>query len=237
MPTTASPRSSGQPGPAPKQLPVTLTEEETQALLSQVNPGRPLGLRNRALLAALLGAGLRVSEVVALRPGDLNFREGTVEIKHGKERVIPVDGDTLAWLNAWAQKRKSLGLGARQPFLCRVRTKGVDPDALPAGGPMTVRNVQALVSRLGREAGLEKRATPRTLRHTYATRLLDRGFTLQEVQVLLGHSDVSSTMVYAQVSSETLKAKVQSQASRADLAAHIATLETELAALRKTAGL
>jgi integrase/recombinase XerD len=240
VPTTTIKRDPralrADPNPAQRR-PVTLTEAESQALLAQVNPGSPLGLRNRALLAAGLGAALRVSEIVALRPGDLDLREGLLRIKGVRDRQVPVDGDTLAWLSAWAEKRKSLGLSGRQPFFCRLRTKGVGHESLPAGGPMTTRNVQALIQRLAREAGLEKTVTPRTLRHTCASRLLDRGYTLQEVQQLLGHSDLSSTLVYAQPNPEALKAKIQSQASKSELAAHIAALEQQLAALRKAAGL
>jgi integrase/recombinase XerD len=237
-PTKRDPRAlRADPRPPKQQLPVTLTEEETELLLAKVNPSGALGLRNRALLAAGLGAGLRVSEIVALRPGDINFREGTVRIKGTRDRLVPVDGDTLAWLNAWAEKRKSLGLTGRQPFFCRVRNKGVGKESLPAGGAITTRNVQALIHRLAAEAGLEERVTPRTLRHTYASRLLGRGFNLQEVQELLGHTDLASTAVYAQVNPEALRGKVQSQASKSELAAHIARLENELAALRKAAGL
>jgi site-specific recombinase XerD len=188
----------------------------------------------------VLGAGLRVSEVVRLFPADIDFVEGSLRVKdskQGKDRVIPLDGDTLAWLSAWAAKRKALGMNDRKPFFCRVRTKGVGKESLPAGRPISTRNVQALIARLAREAGLDKRVTPYTLRHTYASRLLDRGFTLAEVQELLGHSDISTTMVYAQVNPAALKAKVQNQASAADLAAQITALEEQLAELRKAAGL
>ena len=223
-----------------RRLPTTLTEEETQAVIARINPQGPLGLRNRAILAAVLGAGLRVSEVVGLAPTDINFTEGVVRVKgtqEGRDRAIPVDGDTLAWLSAWAEKRKALGMNDSQPFFCRVRTKGVGTERLPAGQPISTRNVQALIARLAREASLEKRVTPHTLRHTYASRLLDRGFTLGEVQQLLGHSDISTTAVYVQVNPAALKSKVQNQASRADLAAQIAALEQQLAELRKAAGL
>jgi len=111
-----------------RRLPTTLTEEETQAVLARINPRGPLGLRNRAILAAVLGAGLRVSEVVGLGPTDIDYTEGVVRVKGGKdgqERVIPVDGDTLAWLSAWAEKRKALGMKRPPAYFCRVRTKGV----------------------------------------------------------------------------------------------------------------
>ena len=223
-----------------RRLPTTLTEVETQAVLARINPRGPLGLRNRAILAAVLGAGLRVSEVVGLAPTDIDYTEGVLKVRgnsDGRERVIPVDGDTLAWLSAWSEKRKALGMNGHQPYFCRVRTKGVGTDRLPAGQPISTRNVQALIARLAREASLEKRVTPHTLRHTYASRLLDRGFTLGEVQELLGHSAIATTAVYAQVNPAALKGKVQNQASRADLAAQIAAVEEQLVELRKAAGL
>ena len=223
-----------------RPLPTTLTEEETKAVIARINPRGPLGLRNRAILAVVLGAGLRVSEVVGLCPADMNYVEGSLRVKgskQGKDRVIPLDGDTLAWLSAWAEKRKALGMKGRHPFFCRVRTKGVGKERLPAGQPISTRNVQALIARLAREASLEKRVTPHTLRHTHASRLLDRGFTVGEVQELLGHSSLSTTMVYAPINPAALKAKVQNQASKADLAAQITALEEQLAELRRAAGL
>jgi len=235
-----APTAPAEPAPVGRRPPTTLTEEETQAVISRINPRGPLGLRNRAILAAVLGAGLRVSEVVGLFPTDINFVDGSLRVKdskQGKDRVIPLDGDTLAWLSAWAEKRKGLGMNGHQPFFCRVRTKGVGTDRLPAGQPISTRNVQALIARLAREAALEKRVTPHTLRHTYASRLLDRGFTIGEVQQLLGHADIAATMVYAQVNPAALKAKVQNEASKADLAAQITALEEQLAELREAAGL
>jgi site-specific recombinase XerD len=223
-----------------RRLPTTLTDEETSALIAKISPRGPLGLRNRAILAAVLGAGLRVSEVVALTPADINYTDGVVRVKgstDGRDRVIPVDGETLAWLSAWAEKRKALGMNNRQPYFCRVRTKGVGTERLPAGQPISTRNVQALLARLARETGLQKRVTPHTLRHTYASRLLERGFTLGEVQQLLGQSAPAATMVYTQVNPAALKAKVQNHDSRADLAAQIAALEEQLAEIRKAAGL
>lgn len=216
-----------------KRLPETLTAEETQALVAQVNTKSATGLRNRAMLAAMLGAGLRVSEVVALYPADVDWQAGTLRVndgKGGRDRVIPVDGETLAILRAWAEKRKTLGVNGRQPFFCRIRTNA-GAKVLPAGGGITTRTVQALVTRLGREAGIDKKkAHPHALRHTYATGLLDRGFTIREVQELLGHSDVSTTMIYTHVNPAALKAKVQGQA-RADLAAQLAALREQQAAV------
>lgn len=227
-------------------MPVTLTETETQALLAQVNPKSATGLRNRAMLAAMLGAGLRVSEVVNLYPADVDFAEGTLRVnegKGGKDRVIPVDPETLGWLRAWAEKRKALGQNGRQPFFCRVKRTTIDTTGeapavrkVSTGDPLNTRSVQALVSRLAQEADLDKAVHPHTLRHTYATRLLDRGFTIREVQELLGHSDVSTTMIYTHVNPAALKAKVQGQAAKQDLGAQIAELRKQLATLEAAAG-
>jgi integrase/recombinase XerD len=227
-------------------LPVTLTEKETQALLAQVNPKSTTGLRNRAMLAAMLGAGLRVSEVVHLYPADVDFAEGTLRVndgKGGKDRVVPVDAETLGWLRSWAERRKTLGVNGRQPFFCRVKLTALDTTGeaptvrkMNTGQPLTTRSVQALVARLAQEANLEKQVHPHTLRHTYATQLLDRGFTIREVQDLLGHSDVSTTMVYTHVNPAALKAKVQGQAAKQDLGAQIAELRKQLAALEAAAG-
>lgn len=211
-----------------KRLPETLSAQEVQALVAQVNTKSTTGLRNRAMLAAMLGAGLRVSEVVALYAADIDWQAGTLRVnggKGGRDRVIPVDGETLAHLRAWAEKRKTLGVNGRQPFFCRVRTNA-GARQLPAGG-ITTRTVQALVTRLGREAGIEKQKThPHALRHTYATGLLDRGFTIREVQELLGHEDVSTTMIYTHVNPEALRAKVQGH-GRADLAAQLEALHEQ----------
>jgi len=194
-----------------RRLPVTLTDGEVESLLAQVKPKSTTGLRNRAMLAAMLGAGLRVSEVCTLRGVDVDLAEGMVRVNLGKgrkDRVIPVDHETLAWLRAWAERREKLGANGRQPFFCRIRTRGIT-GRLPALGAVAPRTVQLLIGRLARAAGIEKRVTPHTLRHTYATRMLRRGFTIREVQELLGHASVATTQVYTHVDPQALKEKVQ----------------------------
>lgn len=198
----------------PKRLPVTLTDEEVTRLLAQVNPKSTTGLRNRAMLAAMLGAGLRVSELCALRGADVDLAEGTVRVNLGKgakDRVVPVDGETLGWLRAWAERRAKLGLNGRQPFFCRIRARRLG-QPLEACGPIAPRTVQILLRRLAQKTGIEgKRVSPHVLRHTYATRLLRNGFTIREVQELLGHASVATTQVYTHVDPQALKAKVQGQ--------------------------
>lgn len=216
-----------------RRLPVTLTEAEEQALVAQVSTRSATGLRNRALLAAMLGAGLRVSEVLALRPGDVDFATGQIRVNAGKgskDRVVPVDTETLAHLRAWAEKRASLGLSGHKPLFCRLRRQGFGKGGF--GSAMSADNVQALVSRLARQAGVDKRVTPHTLRHTYACRLLRRpGATLTDVQQALGHSRLQTTAIYLHVEPEHLRRVVQGQPP--DLAAQIAALEAQLAVLKE----
>jgi integrase/recombinase XerD len=193
-------------------LPVTLTPEEAEALLATVNSACTTGLRNRTMLQVMLGAGLRVSEVVALRGTDVDLQKGTVRVnlgKGGKGRVVPVDGSTLQWLQAWAGKRKELGLNGRHAFFPGIREGATGRGDREHGQALTTRYLQGLVPTLAAAAGIEKRVSPHTLRHTYATGLLDRGFNIREVQELLGHANVQTTQVYTHVNPEELRAKVQ----------------------------
>ena len=220
-----------------KRLPITLTKAEEQALLAQLNAKSTTGLRNRAMIAAMLGAGLRVSEVVALKPAEVDFQRGEVRVnlgKGGKDRVVPVDAETLGWLRAWSEKRNGLEFSGRQAFFCAIRRTALGSEP---GQPITVRTVQALIKRLAREAGIDKRVSPHVLRHTYASRLLDNGLTIREVQELLGHSDVSTTMIYTHVNPEALRLKIQGQPASTDLQEQIAGLQKQLDELQQAAGL
>jgi len=199
----------------PRRLPVTLTPEETEALLARVRTGSPTGLRNRAMLQAMLGAGLRVSEVVGLRGVDVDLKKGTIRVNLGKgskDRVVPVDGQTRGWLQAWSEKREALGFNGRQPFFPGLRGGRTGQGERKRGDALTPRYVQFLVKRLAEAAGIEKRVTPHTLRHTYATRMLERpGLTIRDVQTLLGHANVANTQIYTHVNEEELREKVQAE--------------------------
>ena len=198
----------------PKRLPVTLTTDEVDALLATINTGCTTGLRNRAMLQAMLGAGLRVSEVASLRGLDVDLQKGTVRVNQGKgskDRVVPVDRETLGWLQAWAEKRKSLGLNSKEAFFVGLREGATGRGERERGQGLTPRYLQSLVTILARAAGIEKPVSPHTLRHTYATRLLDRGFNIREVQTLLGHANVQTTQVYTHVNPEELRAKLQAE--------------------------
>ena len=195
-----------------QRLPVTLSEAEAQALLAQVYTTSTTGLRNRTMLQVMLGAGLRVSEVVNLRGVDVDLEAGTLRVNLGKgakDRVVPVDAETRGWLRAWAEKRASLGLNGRAPFFFGLRTR----TTTKGYRALSTRYVQQLVAVLAAAAGIQKRVSPHTLRHTYATRLLNhQGFNLREVQTLLGHANVATTQIYTHVEPEALRAKVQQEA-------------------------
>lgn len=225
-----------------KRLPVVLSEEEQETLIDAINTSTANGLRTRAMVAAMLGAGLRVSEVVNLMPSDIDFKRGEVRVNRGKgdrDRVVPVDGETLAWLRSWAEKREALGLKGRQPFFPRLRSKAMATERIKPGAKMGTRNVEAIIERLATRAGIDKRVSPHSLRHTYATGQLDRGVNIRELQELLGHSAISTTAVYLRVNPEALREKIQKTGKSvrddklAELVGEIAVQQENLAMLAR----
>ena len=189
---------------ARKGLPKVLDSEEVQALLSVPNTGCPTGCRNRAILVLMYRAGLRVSEVCNLKPSHIrwpNGKPGMVQLlraKGQKDRNVPVDADTVAALRAWQDKRPKRA----KTFFCTLQ-----------GGKLSPRYLQALCKRLADKAGLDpERVTPHVLRHSYATELLDEGFSLREIQTLLGHSNVATTQIYTHVRNGAIAEKIQQRA-------------------------
>lgn len=206
---------------ARKRLPIVLEKDEIEALRKALNTRCPTGLRNRAMIEAMYGAGLRVSEVLNLRSGDIRWRDGIVEVHEGKgarDRNVPVKDETLAWLQAWKEKRPKR---ARR-FFCTLQ-----------GRPVAARYVQAMVKRMAHRADLERaqNVTPHTLRHSYATHMLNGGFTIREVQELLGHSNVATTQIYTHVRPGGLLEKIRGRKAvtkeARDLAEKIAALPAE----------
>jgi site-specific recombinase XerD len=218
-----------------RRLPKVLTEAEAEALVGKVGGGKSAtGLRNRAMLYAMLRGGLRVSEVCYLRPADVDLAQGQIRVNDGKgsvDRVVPIDGETRAVLQAWATKREAEGHNGRRAFFCTVRkgSKGTStitrptegrphPQAPPAGALSPVQ-LERMVRLAAEAAGIQDvdpetgrhKVTCHTLRHTYATRQLRAGFNIREVQDLLGHSNVATTQVYTHVDPQALREKVQGQ--------------------------
>ena len=200
---------------------MVLEKAEVEAVLGQPNTRCPTGLRNRAILEVMYRGGLRLSEVVNLRPRDVRWESSGLEVRKGKgakDRNVPVDSETVGWLRAWETLRPK---GKR--FFCTLK-----------GGELSGRYLQEMVKRLAVKAlgdDRGKRVTPHVLRHTYATELLNGGFTIREVQDLLGHSSVQTTQIYTHVRPGDLAAKIQARAGQSEAEKEASELVRKLAAL------
>ncbi len=181
-----------------RPLPDVLTEAQVESLIAAPDTSDPFGLRDRAMLELLYATGLRVSELVTLTVTQVNRRQGVIRIsgKGNKERLVPVGDEALEWLATYLRDGRGLILGARQS------------DALfpsRAGRAMTRQAFWQIIKRHARSAGIRKTLSPHTLRHAFATHLLNHGADLRVVQMLLGHSDISTTQIYTHVARERLK--------------------------------
>lgn len=184
----------------PKRLPSFLPKDESKELFDGPFDDSAVGRRDRALLELLYASGLRVAECCGLDLEDLDRRHGTVRVlgKGSKERVVPVGDAALDAIDAYLASRGDLASrGGRSP-----RSGPLFQN--PRGGRLTTRSVHRIVRRRAREAGLTRRVTPHTLRHTFATHLLGEGADLRLIQELLGHSRLSTTQRYTHVSPEHL---------------------------------
>jgi integrase/recombinase XerD len=178
-------------------LPKFLTVDEVARLVLQPDEREVHGLRDRAMLEVLYATGLRVSELVQLRPGDVNLEDGYVICrgKGGKERVVPL-GKTAAALTRryLAEARPRLEKGPSDVLFLTRR-----------GQAFTRQGVWKMLREHARKAGLEKKISPHILRHSFATHLLERGADLRSVQLMLGHSQITTTQIYTHVSRERLR--------------------------------
>ena len=176
-----------------KYLPSTLTIDEIFALMEGPEPADPLALRDRAIWELLYSSGLRISELTGLDVDDLDREQGLVRVvgKGRKERIVPVGGKALAALAHYLESRGAPAGG--DPVFLNYR-----------GGRLTPRSVQRLLKKYLIQSGVFKDASPHTLRHTFATHLLDSGADLRAIQELLGHASLSTTQKYTQVSVDRL---------------------------------
>ena len=181
-----------------RSLPKSLTEEEVEALLSAPLVSDPLGNRDRAMLEVLYATGLRVSELVNLRHGQVNINQGVIRIlgKGNRERLIPLGEEAMRWLTEFAN-------GARSEILLERQTDYLFPTR--RGDRMTRQAFWHIIKRYARKSNISKELSPHTLRHAFATHLLNHGADLRVVQMLLGHSDLSTTQIYTHVARERLK--------------------------------
>jgi integrase/recombinase XerD len=192
-----------------KRLPRTLSREDMERLLAAPHAvGGPKGLRDAALLDVLYSTGMRVSEVVALNVDDVNTASGSVRCfgKGGKERIIPMYDQAVLSLRAYLET-------GRLAFLRDATDRALFLNA--RGTRLTRQGLWLIIKDYVAESGIEADVTPHTLRHSFATHLLDGGAGLREVQQLLGHSNVSTTQIYTHVSSTRLREAYDSSHPRA----------------------
>jgi integrase/recombinase XerD len=192
----------------PQRFPKTLSEAQVEALLNAPDVSLPLGLRDRAMLETLYATGLRVSELVSLKLFELSFDMGVVRVfgKGDKERLVPLGEVALDWLARYLKEARALLLAGRT---CDAVFVGAYAGQAASGrtGALTRQMFWTLVKRHALIAGIRPdRISPHTLRHAFATHLLNHGADLRVVQLLLGHADISTTQVYTHVARERLKA-------------------------------
>jgi len=168
---------------AKNKLPTILEPEEAQYLLKKPNKRYPTGLRNKAMMALMLHCGLRISEVINLRPGNINLTKGKLRIQSGKgnkDRDLAIPEYLIDLLNSWRKKRPP----------------GIFFFSTLKGKKLSSRYLQQMVKRYAKKAGLTKSISPHTLRHTYATQYYKQTKDIETLRRILGHSDISTTTIY-----------------------------------------
>lgn len=182
----------------PRPLPKTLTEADVESLLAAPALDQPLGLRDRAMLEMLYASGLRVSELVTLKVSQVSRDMGVVRVmgKGSKERLVPLGEEALSWLERYLKEARPALLGGKTSDALFVTTRAA---------VMTRQAFWHLLKRYALLAGLHKPISPHTLRHAFATHLLNHGADLRVVQLLLGHADISTTQIYTHVAQERMK--------------------------------
>ncbi len=182
----------------PKTLPQTLSEAQVEALIDAPDVNTPYGLRDRAMLEALYAAGFRVSELVGLPLAAVSLTDGVVRImgKGSKERLVPLGEDAQDWIQRYALEARPLLLKGRGSEALFVTERG---------SAMTRQMFWYTIKRHARTAGIQSALSPHTLRHAFATHLLNHGADLRVVQMLLGHADIATTQIYTHVAKERLK--------------------------------
>lgn len=182
----------------PRGLPKSLTEADVESLLGAQDVATPLGIRDKAMLEMLYASGLRVSELVTLKVAQVSQDMGVVRVmgKGSKERLVPLGEEALAWLARYLREARPALLGRRSSDDLFVTLRGA---------AMTRQAFWHLIKRYASRAAIGKSVSPHTLRHAFATHLLNHGADLRVVQLLLGHSDISTTQIYTHVARERLK--------------------------------
>ena len=182
-----------------RPLPKSLSEADVEALLAAPDLDDPVGLRDRAMLEVLYACGLRVTELISLTLEQVNLRQGVLRVfgKGSKERLVPLGEEALAWIERYSKEAR--------PFLLDGRPSDVLFPSL-RGVQMTRQTFWHRIKHQAQVAGIGKSLSPHTLRHAFATHLLNHGADLRVVQMLLGHSDLSTTQIYTHVARARLQA-------------------------------
>jgi integrase/recombinase XerD len=180
------------------RFPSTLSEAQVEALLGAPDIGTPLGLRDRTMLELMYASGLRVSELVTLKTVEVGLNEGVVRVmgKGSKERLVPFGEVAHGWIERYLRDARPALLGARAADALFVTGRG---------DGMTRQQFWNIIKRHAQQADVRAHLSPHTLRHAFATHLLNHGADLRVVQLLLGHSDISTTQIYTHVARERLK--------------------------------
>lgn len=182
----------------PPRFPKTLSEQHVESLLAAPDVNTPLGLRDRTMLELMYASGLRVSELVLLKTIEVGMNEGVLRItgKGNKTRLVPFGEEARVWIERYLNEARAAILGAKVADALFVTS---------LGGPMTRQMFWTLIKKYALRAGINAPLSPHTLRHAFATHLLNHGADLRVVQLLLGHADISTTQIYTHVARERLK--------------------------------
>ena len=181
-----------------RSLPEVLSLDEVESLLNQPDPSNPIGMRDKAMLELLYATGLRVSEFVHLVLNNVNLEAGYLIVlgKGGKQRVVPMGQEALDWLRRYLEESRKRLLANRQSTLVFVSQWGRG---------MSRQGFWKIVKKYSLMAGIRKNISPHTLRHSFASHLLEGGADLRSIQSLLGHVDISTTQIYTHVTRERLR--------------------------------
>jgi len=181
-----------------RRLPGPLSQQEVERLLSQPDPNSPKGQRDRAMFEVLYATGLRVSELVNLKASNINLEAGYIRTvgKGSKERIVPIGDKAMDAVKDYLSiGRFQVMKGRNSPYIfLNLR-----------GRPMTRQGFWKIIKKYGKEAGIKQKITPHSIRHSFATHLLEAGADLRSVQIMLGHADISTTQIYTHVTRERLK--------------------------------
>jgi site-specific recombinase XerD len=188
----------------PRQKPIEIqSEQEVEQIMAQASRRGPTGIRNRALIAALYYAGLRVGEVLALVPRDVDLERGEINVRRGKgakQRLAVISEPGIASLELWLRTRTEFGLSPRAPLFCTIsqgaNALSSEGRTMKPGTALSQPYIWTMLRRYAEKAGIEKRVHPHGLRHSHAVRLTRRGVPSSDIQGQLGHSSLATTSLY-----------------------------------------